>query len=509
MLPASSSPQGQRPARSLTALLPLAVLALGCTVPAAHGPALDGGSDTPGASDSAPADRAAPRFAPPPGFMDPAGERALLFEFRGWINGAVTDESEATLGQARARALIGEGDEQLLEERALSYVHVFGPESGAALAGKRLVAVRALQLDWSAPSNSVRALMALVGLRQERLRASAAGRTAELGAEAVHYGALRRVEHVRREDGVALTRDCVLALWDEAAGPTRVLVDGRDNQSFGGDEPLLVWGNLPLVTDTARLGALLGPTHELADGRYCTCVRSAARIACADWDGERQKSGAELSCAPPAELFAPRVASRSIFTFKGPLNGPGAVTLKMGIGTYDTEVSGAAAPLDYMTYAERLDVASGVLGSQQVLDVTALGALQPQGSGRWTYNALKLRVPAALAEQLQNEGRGTTNANEAASIFAALYRVEHVDQGQGEHLRLCPFAVSAGVGAASTLHFCPQPGGAFAVGDPLELAGQIALTDAPAVLATWFGSAGTCTCAKDGAAIPCSAFPSP
>jgi len=495
--------------RSAVAFLVASIATVACTgdptgtagdpdaMPATDAP--DATTDT--APDTAP-DGVTPGI-PPPGFLDPVGAQSLVGTLRGRINTTAEIADTALTTSALGTFILTVDDVRTtLAEGPVVFVYTYpdAPDVPEALRGRQLVYQQAYWVDPDSTLAHARYVLAQVAVPVEALASVAdrAGGTGPVAARDVR-AIVREIEAVVRPDRVRLDKRCYVAVPDADNPGTAVFVDGRANTAFTAGETLLAWSNVALVTDHGALGdALQAAGVEEFEGRFCDCVKQGAPIPCEQWAREILEDGLELSCAVPDDFDDDPAPSHMRFRFKGEIHAAGTDTLASGAYLFDVVLDGASLPIDYTAYATRSTLQEGVYAGEGLIVIGGMGAVTEVAPGRYAYVYVDVQMLSDGLEALKADGEYRMFLDGRHIFQADVYRVEQFyETATSSWVRACPSA-GLDVAGAGSLWVCHEGNIGFAVGETLEVAGNLAL--API-------AGGTCHCSQDGEERTCDEFP--
>jgi hypothetical protein len=244
---------------------------------------------------------------PPASFLDPTSASYVTLRFKGLINSYDTvggDSSNIITGIGRLASKVGEQTLDLSDSDGMYAYDYDYPDTGRYLfaSGSRA----------SADSTSTRGRMLEASVYFPAEKAVALDAAGHL-IDQVSASA-RDIEYVVRKDSSVLYKVCYAGLADTGA---QVFLDHTANQSFAVGESLVLWANVPLVTDSQALLQRC-TTCTPYQGAACRCYVDDAVLDCAAWDAESANDGSELDCGPPAGFLTPPASGDwATFKFKG------------------------------------------------------------------------------------------------------------------------------------------------------------------------------------------------
>jgi hypothetical protein len=468
----------------------------------------DGSSDA-GTEDAAESGPDAEAEGVPPGFMDPVADNALLIELKGRINTYedYSDPMAATEAKADFKAVLTSGVIQMPDQPiAFLYEYPDEPDVPEQLRGQQIIVLQAYHTDPASTHAHGKYVMGQTILRRDAFEKLLTDATSTLGFDDIASATVRSVDSIVRVDTTRLVKDCYVALRDPDNTDSSLFVDATENTAFAAGEVLTTWANIGLLADATSIATLAPPDYESHDGTWCFCAMNDAQVPCVEWEQEATKTGAELSCPIPSDFFDNPAESHVTFTFKGELTGPGEDTAQ-GSGVFDVVQDGTHVPIDYMSYAGRYTLTSGTYAGQDIIDIIGLGNVKSAGTGRYTLTYLGAQVLVGGLEDLESSGEHLMNLDPQHIYFVVLHDTELVS-GPPEYIRYCPVAVLDSHGTPSAMYVCHENNTSFAVGETIEIAGNLPLTSDPAAIGELTGGH-DCFCSKDGASIACEDFPSP
>lgn len=440
---------------------------------------------------------------PPPGFLDPVGAQSLVGTFLGRINTPEEASDTATTTSALgAFTLTVDGVRTTLAEGPVVFVYTYPdtPDVPQALRGAQRVYQQAYWVDPDSTLAHARYVLAQVVVPVEALVsvAEGAGGTGAVAHPDVR-AIVRQIEAVVRPDRVRLDKRCYVAVHDPENPGSAVFVDGRANTDFAAGETLRAWSNVGLVTDHDGLASVLQSAGvQEFEGRFCDCVKQGAAIPCDQWAAEIVEEGLELSCAVPDDFDDDPAPSHMLFRFKGDIHAAGAETLASGAYLFDVVLDGESLPIDYTAYATRSTIAQGVYAGEGLIVIGGMGAIAEVAPGRYEYVYVDVQMLTDGLDALKADGEHRMFLDGRHIFQADVYRVEQFyETATSSWVKACPRA-GLDVADPGSLWVCHEGNTGFAVGEPLEVAGNLAL--API-------AGGACYCSKDGEAKTCDEFP--
>ncbi len=437
---------------------------------------------------------------------DPVAPSALLLDFKGLVNTPenASETTHATYGKATFLA-IADGQTTWMTDDPIAYIYRYPDDYPVEeKRGQEFLVLQAYR-EQSVSGAEVHADMAQVYVPREAL-AALAGR----GDGAIHpadglRANLRRYSGYYRSDHVTFVRDCYRGFSDDDLPASELVVDARSNESFSPGETVLATANIGLRTDYVSLSAALEDSLEAHEGMFCSCTRNGQRIPCADWQNQIHEDPASLSCELPQDFLDSPGPSRSVFRFKGKINSTGG-TMENGTGLFDVALDDQPVGLEYSSYAYRSKVASGSFAGKDMVSITSLGGVQLQTQTRYTYNALiaNFLVDGLMAAKTSGQNGFSLDVQHIFGVN--VYAVEQIDNPGDTWQKICPRAVNEETNASVWL--CHGANESFAVGEQLEIAGNVVLTQDPEKTGASGAGAG-CSCTHDNVAVDCNDFPAP
>jgi hypothetical protein len=432
---------------------------------------------------------------PPAGFLNPTGPSWLTLRFKGVINSYETvadDYSNIITGIGSLKATFQERTLELSDSDGMyAYDYTYPDQSRYVVAtGSRATA------DSTSSKGSMQE--ANLYFPTDAALALDAGSHLLGGKIAV---SLRDADYVVRKDTSVLYKLCYQGMADAGA---QVFLDHSANQSYGPGENLILWANIPVVTDRPTLIERCGSTCTLYQGAPCRCYVDNADLDCALWDDEVAKDGTQLSCGPPADfLTPPATGDWATFKFKGPIATADDPSPPAGYAVATVSVGGTVATASMFGYATEYDPGT----DSNLLDV-AFYDEQSGAGGIVTLTELDFYVtPAALVAA---KGRGTNPlVMDAATPAVGLAQKLTAYPSGGDYLyRVCPYAVFRAGETTGSVYDCPAGNTTFGAGERLEIEGNLVLQTN--VTADDVGvplEADGCYCSNGTALVACSTLP--
>ncbi|HEY3356999.1 MAG TPA: hypothetical protein VGQ83_27360 [Polyangia bacterium] len=441
---------------------------------------------------------------PPAGFLDPTSPSYLALSFKGLINSqdTVTDDPSNLitgighlLGQLPARTF-----ELTDSDGMLAYSYTYPADyPNENVRGKTYLVVDGSRA--AADATATRGTMTGVSVYFDRDAAQAldgaSHRLGKVGAQVYDFA------YVVRKDSAVLRRTCYVGLADAGAAG---FLDHAANQTFAPGENLILWANVPLVTDQQTLIDHLGARCTRYQGAPCECALDDTSFDCAEWDVEAAKDGSDLSCSPPADFLSPPASGDyATFKFKGLIEPASNPSPLAGYVEATVSVGGRAATASMFGYA----IEYGAGTADDVLQVSFYD--QQQGSGGTiVLRELSFIVTPAALVQAQSTGTNPVVSDASTAAFGLASTLTAYPSGGSYVYRVCPSAVFRPGETAGSFYDCPAANTTFAAGEHLEIEGNLAL--ATNVTADDVGvplEADGCYCSTDTAVVACATLPSP
>lgn len=247
---------------------------------------------------------------------------------------------------------------------------------------------------------------------------------------------------------------------------------------------LLLLGANPLddIAHTRRIeGVMLeGRWHPAAD------LQERLEAVAASYDSTYNL---DFDCELPADYLSPVAADRAVFRVKGALADPD------GGGDY------VMREFEVVVDGQLLDVSAA--GAMTVIDtfnmaewvvVRAFSGTESLGEGHLRYNFLSAMVPRATLQSQKGTGEHWIDGSAGLLYFGP---TEIKIAGTDELYRWCPAAVTDPASSASSFYVCHEPNEDFSLGEPLQLAGNIALSTDPSTMQATLGMSEPCLCWKN------------
>ena len=460
--------------------------------------ACDGTTQQPAAQDDAgilPQDDAGNPNEPPVGFLDPTGASYLTLRFKGLINSyeTVADDSSniiTGIGSLRSRFL-----ERALElsdsDGMYAYEYTY-PDSG-----RYLVAVGSRATP---ESTSTRGTMQEASLYFPAEQAAALGEGSHVIGSKIAASA-RDMDYVVRKDSTVLIKLCYQAMADVGS---QLFLDHSANETFGPGENLILWANVPLVTDPQTIAERCGATCTQYQGAPCRCYVDDADLDCADWDDAVADEGGDLSCAPPESFLTPPASGDwATFKFKGTIAAADDPSPKAGFVEATVSVGGTAATASQFGYATEYDP-----GTASNLLAVSFYDMQSDASGVYHLSELEFYVTPAALVQAKGSGTNPIVMDASTPAMGLAMRLTGYPVSGGYLYRVCPYAVFRPGATAGSVYDCPAGNATFGAGERLEIEGNLVLqTDVTADDVGVPLEADGCYCCSDTAYVACSTLP--
>ncbi|MBI5532867.1 MAG: hypothetical protein HY898_09145 [Deltaproteobacteria bacterium] len=481
---------------------PLLALAGCALVASACGSASDPATDvsTDASTDASSSD------APALDAVAPVSPNALVLQFKGMINTVeeVSDVSHTTFALSKVIAYLGT-EVLSLDEDPYAFAYRY-PDNYPVpeYRGREVLVIDALRKQDGSMAD-YRADMAQVIVPLETLRSKPRTFEVRLGPGDGVTVSIRKLTGFYRADKVTLAKDCYRAVTDPGTAASAIVIDATGNQEFTPGESLFAQGNLALLADPDGLAKALSGKLEEHDGLWCSCRLNDNAISCAQWEEEVAKDVSSLSCGLPDGYKTPISDSHAIFTFKGVINDLAAAP-QYGSGVFDVKVEGQPCGLEYSSYAARATVESGPWAGKPYLAITSLGGVETIAKGRYRFKYASTSVLEDTLAALKNGQKHQGFFDAQHPFYFALYDAWQADIGADQLIKLCPQAVGDLSVTTSSIYVCHENNESFAVGENLELAGNIELTADPTQTGA-SGPDGGCACYKNNAALDCALFP--
>ena len=430
---------------------------------------------------------------PPAGFLDPTGTSYVTLRFKGLINSSDTvfgDSSNIITGIGHLTSRVGEQALDLSDSDGMYAYDYSYPDSSRYLFASGSHA--------SADSTSTRGRMQDASVYFLTEKAAALDSASHLIDQV--SASVRDIEYVVRKDQSVLYKVCYQGLADTGA---QVFLDHSANQSFAVGESLVLWANVPLVTDPQQLLERC-TTCTSYEGAACRCYVDEADLDCADWDTEVADDGSELSCdVPEGFLTPPTSGDWATFTFKGKIAAETEASPPPGYGEASITVGGTTVTASQFGYATEYDP-----GTES--DVVGVSFYDEQADANGVVHLTELDFFVAPATLVQAKSAGTDPIvmDESTGAMGRAIRITAYPSGQSYLYRVCPFAVFRSWEKTGSVYDCPAANTTFGAGERLEIEGSLVLQTN--VTADDVGTpleADGCYCQSDTGTVACSTLP--
>jgi|WetSurMetagenome_2_1015567.scaffolds.fasta_scaffold114630_2 hypothetical protein len=468
-----------------------ALLALSCLGLAACGSSHPLADTQPDAGGPAQEDAGDPN-QPPAGFLDPAGASYVTLRFKGLINSSDTvfdDSSNIITGIGQLTSKVGDQTLALSDSDGM-YAYDYSYPDGRYLfaSGRRA----------SADSTSTRGRMQDASVYFLAAKAEALQADSHLIVDA--SSSVRDIEYVVRKDQSVLYKVCYQGLADSGA---QVFLDHTANQSFAVGESLVLWANVPLVTDPQTILQRC-TTCTSYQGAACRCQVDDASFDCADWETAAADDGSELSCGPPEGFLTPPASGDwATFKFKGRIAAETEESPAPGYADATIAVGGTTVTASQFGYATEYDP-----GQDSNLLAVSFYDQQADSSGVVRIVELDFYVAPAALVAAQGAGTNPIVMDERTAAMGLAQRITAYPSGGSYSYRVCPFAVFRPGETAGRVFDCPAANTTFGAGERLEIEGSLVVeTDVTADDVGAPLEASGCYCGNDQGYVACSTLP--
>ena len=205
-------------------------------------------------------------------------------------------------------------------------------------------------------------------------------------------------------------------------------------------------------------------------------------------------------CALPQDYLAAPDGLFVAFVYDGPI--VDAQDFRYGVGEFTARLSPDEAPFDASRFGS-YSYYQSYPGMPASVTISATAAYATEGTFGRRYTSINVAVPVATLESLRDGGESLLllTGEDGARVSVSEIR-EAVIDGHA-YAMVCDRALRDPEAGSSSLHLCPTAESDFAVGEPLQLAGNVVLTSDPGLLRA-------CYCVIDGAAYTsCDVFDGP
>lgn len=445
---------------------------------------------------------------PGAGFFDPVSSQALLFSFQGRINPPSTKYEHLTMGEGSFEVDLGQGQSLTLQQDAnVKAYQLPGDYPVEDLQGQRLLYLSAYKRDESGTGADPRAITIW-------LPVDALLKGKEHGQQQIavpQHGAmtLSTYETMIRKDKVRLLKNCYLAVRDEKGGGKLYLEHGETSLKDG--EVLRIWGNVAM-TDRTEAMLKISPSlqQDAESGLYCKYYKGSTQITQKQYLDELTTS-VELDCDLPEKVEKPPTdkSSHAHFVFKGTINLSGEV-IDLGLGTFSVVLGGSELLHDSTTqYAAKTAYTFGTGQAKPAIGLLGVGEVGQVGPDRVTYKMVTVYLSLAELGSLSSTGELSCGAG----CFVAVTENEEVQKGGITYRRICPKGINDQLEATSSSIFVCGEEPSFEVGDQLQIAATIVMTDDDATVKGAIGlpAGQDCYCLKgeNYQVISCESYPAP
>jgi len=216
----------------------------------------------------------------------------------------------------------------------------------------------------------------------------------------------------------------------------------------------------------------------------------------------------DVGCDMPEDFLVPFAADHAVVEVIGEIGEEGSLSLSNA--DYDVLVGGEDLPVDDGTVYV-VDYFS--YGNHYVL-VQAAGDVEYYNSYHFRYTFMRITFPTIMLTNLQDSGGYLlpfgSDMGYASLTISDIETKQFGEYGAEDYkvyYRMCPLAVADPDAADNAFWVCHDDNQTFSVGEPMRLAGNVALSTDPELLQEQFQISGTCSCWRDeGIPVPCTDF---
>jgi len=275
----------------------------------------------------------------------------------------------------------------------------------------------------------------------------------------------------------------------------------EDFETHCGFDIALAWLQDPTATpDTACVADIL-PVDFTGDPDFLAATFKTEDL----WENEDLAVGCEM----PEDFLTPFAADHAAIEVIGEI-GEIDGGLSLANAVYDVQVSGETLPIDDGT----VYVADYFSYGNHYILVQAAGNYDYYSNYHFRYTFMRVTFPTIMLTNVQESGQSLLPfAGDMGNASLTIADIENKTFGEygGEdykvYYRMCPLAVADPDAEDNAFWVCHEDNQTFTAGEPIRLAGNVALSTDPELLQDQFQMTGECSCWRDeGIPIPCPEF---
>lgn len=282
-----------------------------------------------------------------------------------------------------------------------------------------------------------------------------------------------------RKDNSTVSRHCYISFG--LIESSKIRVDTAKAGTFSIGDNFIFQANVTMSDPIT-----ITPDNEEAN---CTYTLNSDKISKAQYELELQKDGSEFDCALPDKFLDPRGDAYDIFKMKGTIN-DGTSSNQPAVAIGERTLALASGPVklsDYMSYYSAINYSGSDL-----ISLSSIYNMIIVTDNYYTFDSLDLYLSLPKLQEMKASGE-----QNFTDFTEAIYSYSKVEQkiSQGDTMiKQCPKAVISKTEEGSALFICHSGNTNFAVGENLQIAGNMILTEDKAAITDATGIAGECYC---------------
>jgi|GEM_PF-4750984 len=423
-------------------------------------------------------------------FFEPVSENYIKFEIEGVINSGVGD---FIFAQDNSKVFLN-GDEfvqggEYSDLRIFTYPVLDTPYDGADY-----ILINSFE-EFNEDGKFLIRNRVLVGLPvEEMLNAKENGLNLLTDSE-LYFTSFTNIQKRNRKDGLAVYKECLIAVHDPAVEESRFFVTYEDDALFAADEEIKLWGNIGISDDKDVLAAQqFRPNFEEHDGTYCRC-QIGTDVPCSEWE-ENKDEEFDFACELPEGYLDPVGDSYATFKYEGVLNEDGS-----GIGDFMVQIDGTDYLVNDNAYSNR-----HTLDGVEFVYVYSIGSYEETSENTASLKAYEARINLDELKDMKSKDEQKKNTIATDTIKTYMIDATTITQGDDYYMKGCYIAVVDIEDPDSSIFVCNKDNVDFAEGETYKIAGNIKLTIDKEKILEHMGLDDVCDCHKNGELIDCDEF---
>ena len=203
------------------------------------------------------------------------------------------------------------------------------------------------------------------------------------------------------------------------------------------------------------------------------------------------------ACGLPESYLTPSAGAFVAFTYEGPI--VDSADFRYGVGDFRARLAPDEAPFDASRFGS-FSYLQRYPGLPPTVTVSATAAYAARSATDRRYTSVNVSVTVATLEALRDAGESLLALAEQDGVKVEVTEIHEAFLDGHAYAMVCGVALEDPDAVASSLHLCHTPDAGFGVGEPLQLAGNVALTTDAARLPA-------CYCVVDSSAYTsCDVF---